>query len=102
MKHFNFYIQHALRDMARNGRRTAFALFCVAAGVAAIVSLRSLSLMIGDSLAANIAEVNHGDIKISVGDGFDNSPASSSQGDGRDELSAEQMAAIQAWAKTNN
>ncbi len=100
--HLKFYIQHALRDMARNGRRTAFALFCVAAGVAAIVSLRSLSLMIGDSLAANIAEVNHGDIKVSLADAFAGSSIASSQSDGRDEFSAEQMAAIQTWARANN
>ncbi len=66
VQHFEFYIQHALRDMFRNGRRTAFALFCVAAGVAAIVALRSLSLMIADSLAGNIASINHGDLKVQL------------------------------------
>ncbi len=85
MKHFQFYIEHALRDMTRNGRRTAFALFCVAAGVAAIVALRTLSLTIGDSMAVNIAGVNHGDIWVTRGLSGGGTPFSN----GREALSAE-------------
>jgi putative ABC transport system permease protein len=103
MKHFNFYIQHALRDMTRNGRRTAFALFCVAAGVAAIVALRSLSLMIGDSLAANIAGENHADIRVSEEFDFDNLSSSAGQlSDGRRPLRADLVKAIMGWAEANN
>jgi predicted lysophospholipase L1 biosynthesis ABC-type transport system permease subunit len=101
MTHLRFYIQHALRDMTRNGRRTAFALFCVAAGVAAIVSLRSLSLMIADSLAVNIAGVNHGDIRIQSASA-DDTPSGGGPSDGRNSLSAEQLTLIQSWAKDNN
>jgi predicted lysophospholipase L1 biosynthesis ABC-type transport system permease subunit len=101
MTHLRFYIQHALRDLARNGRRTAFALFCVAAGVAAIVSLRSLSLMIADSLAANIAGVNHGDMRVVAANQNDLSSIGGSS-DGRNSLSAEQVSLIQSWAKANN
>ncbi|MEP7288093.1 MAG: FtsX-like permease family protein [Chloroflexota bacterium] len=102
MKHLNFYIQHALRDMTRNGRRTAFALFCVAAGVAAIVALRSLSLTIGDSLAGNIASINHGDLKVSLRGAFDNSIGLTAVNDGRQEFSPELLKEIQSWAEANN
>ncbi len=98
MKHFQFYIEHALRDMTRNGRRTAFALFCVAAGVAAIVALRTLSLTIGDSMAVNIAGVNHGDIWVTRGLSGGGTPFSN----GREALSAETVSAIKAWAERNN
>ncbi len=103
MKHFNFYIQHALRDMQRNGRRTVFALFCVAAGVAAIVALRSLSLMIGDSLAANIAGENHGDIAVTLQFGPDDQAVSGAGlSDGRRALTPEQIHAITQWAEANH
>src|SRR5262249_14790267 len=105
VQHFEFYVQHALRDMFRNGRRTAFALFCVAAGVAAIVALRSLSLMIADSLAGNIASVNHGDLRVQLAFSF--SPGSDQSGslsldDGRRPFSPEALQQITSWAEKNN
>jgi len=105
MQHFKFYLQHAWRDMTRNGARTAFALFCVAAGVAAIVALRSLALMIGESLDVNIGGTNHGDIKVEPildSSGFGGNVASSDIDSGRNGLSEGIVRAITAWAKNNN
>ncbi|MBP8974649.1 MAG: ABC transporter permease, partial [Anaerolineae bacterium] len=59
-----FAVKHSLRDMGRNRARTAFALVCVAAGVSAIVALRSLAFMVGDELTTNLAQVNRGDIRV--------------------------------------
>lgn len=63
-----FYFSHSLRDLARNGTRTLFALFCIATGVAAVVALRSLAGMIGDEFTLNLAEINRGDIQIVAND----------------------------------
>ncbi len=64
-----FAFVHALRDMWRNRSRTAFALICVATGVAAIVALRTLALMIGDEMTTNLAQSNRGDIHVYASDG---------------------------------
>ncbi|HVO42840.1 MAG TPA: FtsX-like permease family protein, partial [Aggregatilineales bacterium] len=97
MKHLLFYVRHSWRDMTRNGRRTVFALFCIAAGVAAIVALRSLALMIGDSLVANIAGTYHGDIWIEA------SRASQLElDDGRTAIRPTTIEAVQNWAAKNN
>ncbi len=64
MKLLRFFVIHSLRDMWRNRSRTAFALLCVAAGVSAIVALRSLAFMIGDELTTNLAQLNRGDIRL--------------------------------------
>ncbi len=101
MTHFAFYVRHASRDMTRNGRRTAFALFCIAAGVAAIVALRSLSLMIGDSLAMNIAGANHGDLSVSPAFNLRAPTENLTQNDGRTALSPDIVAAIRSWAEQN-
>ncbi|MBZ0307406.1 MAG: ABC transporter permease, partial [Anaerolineae bacterium] len=71
MKQWRFYLFHSLRDLRRNGSRTAFAVFCIATGVAAVVALRSLALMIGDELTTNLAEINRGDIRIAASDDLD-------------------------------
>jgi predicted lysophospholipase L1 biosynthesis ABC-type transport system permease subunit len=103
MKHLRFYVIHAWRDMSRNGRRTAFALFCIAAGVAAIVALRSLSLMIGDSLSANIAGINHGDLRVEPRFNFDNLGGQNTNSpDGGNRFTPEVMAVISQWAEKNN
>lgn len=57
-----FYWRYAYRNL--RGRWTAFAVLCVAAGVATVVALRSLGLAIGDSLLSNLREINRGDITI--------------------------------------
>lgn len=59
-----FYIQHSFNDLRVNGQRTVFALLCIAAGVAAIVSLQTLGVMIEDSLTGSLQESNRGDIRI--------------------------------------
>jgi ABC-type antimicrobial peptide transport system permease subunit len=64
-----FYIRHSLNDLRVNGRRTLFALLCVAAGVAAIVSLQTLAVMIQDTLSGNLQAINRGDIKGELGFG---------------------------------
>jgi ABC-type antimicrobial peptide transport system permease subunit len=61
---FGFYIKHSLNDLRVNGRRTAFALLCIAAGVGAIVSLQTLGVMIEDTLTGGIREGNRADIRI--------------------------------------
>ncbi len=63
-----FYTKHSINDLRVNGQRTFFALLCIAAGVAAIVSLQTLAAMIGDTLTGNLQENNRGDIQLQIGD----------------------------------
>ncbi|MBN8593915.1 MAG: ABC transporter permease [Anaerolineae bacterium] len=67
MEQLRFFIGHSLNDLRVNGRRTIFALLCVAAGVAAIVSLQTLGVMIQDTLTGNLQATNRGDIKGELG-----------------------------------
>lgn len=60
-----FYLRYAWRNLRRSARWTTFAVFCIAAGVATVVALRSLGLAIGDSLVDNVRASNHGDITFS-------------------------------------
>jgi ABC-type antimicrobial peptide transport system permease subunit len=62
----NFYIRHSLNDLRVNGQRTFFALLCIAAGVAAVVSLQTVAVMIGDTLTGNLQQANRGDIQASL------------------------------------
>ncbi|MGD9101286.1 MAG: FtsX-like permease family protein, partial [Anaerolineae bacterium] len=48
----------------RERQRTLFVLFCIAAGVAAVVSLRTLGLMIEGALTGNMQAANRGDMVI--------------------------------------
>ena len=66
MKHIPFFFRQALANMNRNRQRTLFVLFCIAVGVAAIVSLRTLGLMIGDSLTQNLQQDNRGDLSVTI------------------------------------
>lgn len=61
-----FYLTHSLNDLNNNKRLTFFALLSIAAGVAAIVSLQTLSLMIGDTLEQNLQVTNRGDVRADV------------------------------------
>ncbi len=54
----------AWQNLLGNVRWTSFAILGVAAGVAAMVALRSLGLTINDALLLNLREVNRGDINI--------------------------------------
>lgn len=69
MNQFVFYLSYAFRNIRRGGRWTTLAIFCIAAGVATIVSLRSLGLSIGDSLTGTIRQDNKGDIRINKRNG---------------------------------
>ncbi|TVR22812.1 MAG: FtsX-like permease family protein [Anaerolineaceae bacterium] len=64
-----FYFKHSLNDMRVNAQRTFFALLCIGAGVAAIVSLQTLAVMIEGTLTGNLQEQNLGDISASY-EGF--------------------------------
>ena len=64
MKHLRFYLQQALANLRYNPQRTLFVLFCIAVGVAAVVSLRTVGLMIGDGLTQNLQADNRGDLVI--------------------------------------
>lgn len=66
LMHFLFYLRLAWRNLSRNRQRTLFVLLCIAVGVAAVVSLRSVGLMIGDALLANLQADNRGDIRLSA------------------------------------
>lgn len=61
-KRLAFYIRHSLTDLRANGQRTFFALLCIAAGVAAIVSLQTLAVMIQSTLTTNLQSSNRGDV----------------------------------------
>lgn len=67
---FAFYIRHSLNDLRVNGQRTFFALLCIAAGVAAIVSLQTLAVMIETTLTGSLQENNRGDIQFQAGNQF--------------------------------
>jgi predicted lysophospholipase L1 biosynthesis ABC-type transport system permease subunit len=101
MNHLRFYFQHSINDMTRNGRRTLFALFCVAAGVAAIVALRTLGLSIGDTLTTAIAANNKGDLQIVAGNNTDRG-ATAPTGESRAAFSIQSVNALKAWAEARN
>jgi putative ABC transport system permease protein len=65
LEKLTFYTRHSINDLRVNGQRTLFALLCIAAGVAAIVSLQTLGVMIQDTLTGSIQESNRGDIRLS-------------------------------------
>ena len=50
LDHWRFYVYHSLRSLWREKQRTAFALFCVVAGVASIVGLQTLGFLLGRQL----------------------------------------------------
>ncbi|MBZ0310015.1 MAG: hypothetical protein K8I82_28390 [Anaerolineae bacterium] len=60
---FQFYLKHSLNDLRVNKQRTFFALLCIAAGVAAMVSLQTLGVMINDTMTSGLQEANQGDIR---------------------------------------
>src|SRR5688500_2673191 len=84
IEQLSFYFRHSLNDLRVNGQRTFFALLCIAAGVAAVVSLQTVAVMIRDTLTGNLQETNRGDIQVSLDAGF---------GEGAPQSSLEQGAA---------
>ncbi len=104
LKSISFYFRYAARNQRRSLRWTAFAAFCIAAGVAAIVALRTLGLSIGDSLTDNVRANNRGDISLSavggspMGFNFD----ATGGGSDSDVFQPEILVAIDEWAAENN
>jgi putative ABC transport system permease protein len=64
LEQVQFYLKHSLNDLMVNKQRTFFALLCIAAGVAAIVSLQTLGVMINNTLTSGFQEANQGDIAV--------------------------------------
>lgn len=90
-----FAVNHSLRDMWRNRARTAFALVCVATGVAAVVALRTLAFMVGDELTTNLAQVNRGDIRVYASAGV---PELVELSVGQPVFTQEAVGLIRAWS----
>ncbi len=55
---------YSTRSLMRKGQRTLLAIFCVAVGVMAIVSLQLVGDMINLGLTSNVAAGNGGDISV--------------------------------------
>lgn len=70
LEQFRFYAKHSFNDLRVNGQRTFFALLCIAAGVAAIVSLQTVAEMIDSTLTGNLQENNRGDIVLQIEGNF--------------------------------
>ena len=62
----SMYLKCTARSLVRGGQRTLLAVFCVAIGVMAIVSLQLVGLMINNALTSNVRDANGGDIAISA------------------------------------
>lgn len=94
-----FYLNYAWRNLRRSARWTTFAVFCIAAGVATVVALRSLGLAIGDSLIDSTRASNHGDIRI---DKDRPNPFSGFTDIDQDVFTPGEISAVRAWAEDNN
>ena len=81
IEQLRFYVRHSINDLRVNGQRTIFALLCIAAGVAAIVSLQTLGVMIEDTLTGSLQETNKGDIRVSAYSDFDTPEADIERGE---------------------
>ena len=77
-----FYLKHALRSLQRERRRSLFAIFAIAVGVAAIVSLQSLGLSIRDSVTEDIQATHQADVVVSTNSDEGFSPEQKSALDG--------------------
>lgn len=58
------YFNYTTRSLFRGGQRTLLAIFCVAVGVMAIVSLQLVGLMINNAFNGNVRDANGGDIAV--------------------------------------
>ncbi len=86
------YWNYATRSLIRNGQRTLLAIFCVAVGVMAIVSLELVGNMIGGALTGNVRDSNGGDVQVRS----DVSPMTASQLSTFDSLKSQGL--ITAWS----
>ncbi|GAC1616828.1 MAG: FtsX-like permease family protein [Ktedonobacteraceae bacterium] len=60
----SIYLNYTARSLVRGGQRTVLAIFCVAVGVMAIVSLQLVGLMINNAFNSNVRDANGGDIAV--------------------------------------
>src|SRR5713226_2966728 len=60
----SIYLNYTSRSLMRGGQRTILAIFCIAVGVMAIVSLQLVGLMINNAFTANVRDANGGDIAV--------------------------------------
>ena len=60
----SMYFNYTTRSLLRGGQRTVLALFCIAVGVMAIVSLQLVGLMINNAFTSNVRDANGGDIAV--------------------------------------
>ncbi len=98
---WNFYFGYAARSLLRSARWTIFAIFCIGAGVATVVALRSLGLAIGDTLIANARMVNHGDLTISTDNASGFNFGGGSDEDVDNGYSDATVEAVGVWAREN-
>ncbi|HEX8727547.1 MAG TPA: ABC transporter permease, partial [Ktedonobacterales bacterium] len=60
------YWSYATRSLVRGGQRTLLAIFCVAVGVMAIVSLQLVGASVNQGLTGNIRDSNGGDLSVTA------------------------------------
>ena len=64
MQRLTLYWNYATRSLRRGGQRTLLAIFCIAVGVMAIVSLQLVGNMVNTALTGNVRAGNGGDISV--------------------------------------
>src|SRR6516225_1819205 len=69
MKRATLYWNYATRSLRRGGQRTLLAIFCIAVGVMAIVSLELVGNMVNTALTGNVGGALGGDISVQNGIG---------------------------------
>lgn len=62
----SIYLNYPARSLLRGGQRTILAIFCVAVGVMAVVSLQLVGFMLQNSLTTNVRVLNGGDISVAA------------------------------------
>lgn len=60
----SMYIHYPLRSLRRGGLHTVLAIFCIATGIMAIVSLQLVGQMVTTALTSDVREANGGDIAV--------------------------------------
>lgn len=100
IKPLQFAFGYAARNMIRDKQRTLFALFCVAAGVATVVALRTLGLMLNDALTANAQAFLRGDVRVQ--DPYSDGMSIFGSEQENTAFDARSIPQIDAWARENN
>lgn len=59
-----FWLRYIVRSLLRTGRRSLFAIICIAVGVGGVVALQTASLTVQNALTSNIRAANGGDISV--------------------------------------